>query len=62
MDAKVQSVKDNVALSYANWFFHSFIQSIFCISTAPITDKAMVKHDRKSNDKKKFSFKLICIL
>ena len=41
MDAKFQSAKDNVALSYANWFFYSFIQSIFCISTAPITDKAI---------------------
>ena len=41
MDAKFQSAKDNVALFYANWFFHSFIQSIFCISTAAIADKAI---------------------
>lgn len=41
MHAKFQSAKDNVALSYANCSFHSFIQSIFCTSTAPITDKAI---------------------
>lgn len=61
MDAKVQSVKDNVALSYANWFFHSFIQSSAFLLHL-LQTKQLVKHDRKSNDKKKFSFKLICIL
>lgn len=65
MDANFQSAKDNVVLSYAKWFIHSFIHlfnepSTFILHL--LWARQLAKHDKKCKDDKTLPFKLMYML